>query len=320
MRKARIVKIGDFAIPDIIHALDELSSQGYCCFNFDSTHIAIPEPDYIINGITDEYSYDLLCFIVNNYKKSLQSSDDIVIGIINKRIEKNYFSFVSHKYRCAIISIADIEDVIKPFNIIQFLIGGIAENIVAISENHTWHSEPRRCLYDFCGDKRDIVSSLSYGGLCNSCKSSISEAAIGFLEHSNLVIKNENGAPIMQNNVTLNFGSGASFTGPLAVGQTISQTYNKIAGVEDSGLRKKLEEMVIQVGKLIEKLDSDESKTEVSEQLSTFVEQAKKEKPSKKLIEVTSDGMLEAAKTVASLAAPVTVAVKSVLDLLLITT
>lgn len=320
MRNARIVKIGDFALPDLNPALDELNSQGYCRFSIDTPYINIPAPDYCIAGLNDEYSYSLLCSIINNYRKSLLLlNDDIFIGIINRRIERNYFSFVSYKDNCAVISIADVENVIQPFTLIQFLIGGIVENVVAIIEDHNWHAEPRRCLYDFCGDKRDIVSSFSYGALCDSCNSSLSEAAIGLLKHSTrLIVKNEKrNIHIMQNNVTLNFSNGASFTGPIAVGQTISQTYNTVAEVQDDGLRQHLEEMVIQVGKLIELLDSDESKIEVSEQLSTFVEQAKKEKPSKKLLEVTANGLLEAANTVAHMAAPITAAVKSVLDLLL---
>ena len=122
---------------------------------------------------------------------------------------------------------------------------------------------------------------------------------------------------IMQNYVTLNLGPGASFTGPLAVGQTISQTYNAAARVDEPDLRQKLETVVVEVGKLIELLDSDENKTDVSEQLATFVEQAKKEKPSKRLLELTADGMLDAAKTIAAMMDPVSTAVKAVLNLVL---
>ncbi len=117
--------------------------------------------------------------------------------------------------------------------------------------------------------------------------------------------------------VTQHFGSGASFTGSLAVGDTIVQTYNAASETKDLELREKLEDMVAQVSKLVESLESEDSKNEVGEQLSTFVAQAKKEKPSKQLLKVTAEGILEAAKTVAAMAAPVATAVKAVLDLLL---
>jgi hypothetical protein len=118
------------------------------------------------------------------------------------------------------------------------------------------------------------------------------------------------------NNVTLNFSNGSSFSGPLAVGQTIKLSYEMAADTKKDDLRTKLEEVVGQVSKLAETIEPEDRKNDVSTQLKTFVEEAKKEKPSKWALNVTSAGLLEAAKTVASLAEPVTASVKAVLSLL----
>ncbi len=70
------------------------------------------------------------------------------------------------------------------------------------------------------------------------------------------------------------------------------------------------------MSKLAEAVEPEDRKNDVSMQLKTFVEEAKKEKPSKWALNVTSAGLLETAKTVASLVGPVTSSVNAVLGLL----
>jgi len=138
---------------------------------------------------------------------------------------------------------------------------------------------------------------------------------------SGLHLQQENGpdrseARTVVNNVTLNFDNGASFTGSLAVGKNIRIAYLAARGAENDQLRVQLEEVVAQVSKLVEAIDSEETKNDVSSQLQTFVDESKKERPSKKMLAVTSEGLIEAAKTVAAFAAPVAAAVKAVLTLI----
>ena len=121
--------------------------------------------------------------------------------------------------------------------------------------------------------------------------------------------------PSVVNNVTVNLGSNATFTGPFAVGQTISQAYSASAAAYNEDLRRNLESLTQSVAKVVEQIESDSDKHEVSEQLKTFVEQASKEKPSKRLLQVTGEGLIEAAKTVASMAGSITSAVRAVLAL-----
>ena len=122
--------------------------------------------------------------------------------------------------------------------------------------------------------------------------------------------------PIVQNIVTVNLGDHATFTGPFAVGQVVSQAYAATKEATSDQLREHLEQLVLQVGKLIEEISSSSEKIEISEQLSTFVQQANKETPSKRLLQITGEGLIEAAKTVASMSGPITTAVRAILNLL----
>jgi hypothetical protein len=134
------------------------------------------------------------------------------------------------------------------------------------------------------------------------------------LQQKNIPARSE--ARTVINNVTLNFDNGSTFTGPLAVGENIRIAYRAAADVQNDELKTRLESVVAQVSKLIETIQSEEAKNDVSAQLQSFVQEAKKEKPSKKLLSITSDGLIEAAKSVAAFAGPVAAAVKAVMTLI----
>lgn len=120
--------------------------------------------------------------------------------------------------------------------------------------------------------------------------------------------------PTIQNNVTVNIAPGASHVGPIAVGQTIALSYAATAAAPDQ-LREPLQQLVLAINKLVEAIDSPARKNEIAQDLATFVQQAKSESPSRKLLSVTGDGLLEAAKSVAVLLEPITTSVKAVLSL-----
>lgn len=120
----------------------------------------------------------------------------------------------------------------------------------------------------------------------------------------------------VQNIVTMNLGDGASITGPFAVGQTITQSYAAAASAPTDELRQHLENLVVAVGKLVEETQSVDDTHDIAANLETFVQQANKEVPSRRLLKVTGEGLIEAAKTVASMAEPITKSVKAVLALL----
>jgi hypothetical protein len=157
---------------------------------------------------------------------------------------------------------------------------------------------------------RDSIREMGFGGVVASYN--------GFLHGMNLVQANRpmrHQEKTVINNVTINLGNGSTFTGPVSVGENIRVSYSAAASVAEDQLRHKLGEVVGLVSKLTEAIDSIDGKNDVSVQLKSFVEEAKKEKPSKWMLDISSKGLIEAAKTVAEMAAPVTTAVRAVLEL-----
>jgi hypothetical protein len=158
-----------------------------------------------------------------------------------------------------------------------------------------------------------------FASLRNIGLSGIVASYSGFLHGINLVQKNRlvrGQEKTVINNVTINLGNGATFTGPVSVGENIRVSYGAAASTSGEELRQRLEEVVGLVSKLTEAIDSTDGKNDVSVQLKSFVEEAKKEEPSKWMLDISSKGLLEAAKTVAEMAAPVATAVKAVLALI----
>ena len=148
----------------------------------------------------------------------------------------------------------------------------------------------------------------------NEVKDNILSTATKVTE-TRAIIESQPRVKTVINNVTLNFGNGASFTGPFAVGENIKISYEAATDTNKADLRKELEEVVKLMTTVIDSLSADGEKGDTATQLKTFVEEAKKDKPNKWLLDVSSKGLLEAATTVASMVTPVTTAVKAVLAL-----
>lgn len=102
----------------------------------------------------------------------------------------------------------------------------------------------------------------------------------------------------------------------LVTAKNIQNSFNK-AGSADVGaeLKDKLKALAVEVARLAKQLPPEQAEA-VSKDLETLTTEAVSKKPRKEWYELSAKGLLEAAKTVAELAAPVTTAVKAVLALL----
>jgi hypothetical protein len=125
----------------------------------------------------------------------------------------------------------------------------------------------------------------------------------------------------MRNNMSININHINTTNSTVNIAETMQTVNNTIkmmpmVTTAETELRAKLEATVTQVSKLIELMTDDMHKKDVSSQLQVFVDEAAKQDPSKWSLDISSQGLLEAAKTVASLTAPITTAVKAVLTLL----
>jgi len=165
----------------------------------ESGFLPIPEPDYKIGDFISEYSFDSLACILDKFRRSSHAeSTDIMVGVINYSLQRNYFSISSVDYRCVVVSISNIEQLLGSVSLLEFLILEISQYAVAAVEGHEWHGAPRRCLYDFCGDKRDIANSLKYRSLCTDCDERLSESSKSFLSYATGIVSNTFGQTEMQ--------------------------------------------------------------------------------------------------------------------------
>lgn len=114
MKQVQIVKLGDFYFPSLQDSFDCLSSNSYCGFTVSNGYIPIPEPDYKIPNLIEEYSCRQLMELLSQYRISQDiSSEVILIGVINKPIERNHFSFTNSLEKCSVITIKDIEKILE---------------------------------------------------------------------------------------------------------------------------------------------------------------------------------------------------------------
>lgn len=102
----------------------------------------------------------------------------------------------------------------------------------------------------------------------------------------------------------------------LVTAANIQNSFNKAAasGVNDD-LKDKLKALTVEVAKLAKKLPSDDAER-VSKDLEMLTSEAVSKKPRKDWYDLSAKGLVEAAQTVADMAAPITTAVKAVLALL----
>jgi hypothetical protein len=140
------------------------------------------------------------------------------------------------------------------------------------------------------------------------------EGYIRRAQNTATVINNIQGN-VMNTNIQL---GNVSVTGDfnLVTATNIQNSFNKAANAGvDAELKEKLKAVAVEVANLAKKLPPEDAE-KVSKDLETLTSEAVSKKPRKEWYELSAKGIVEAAKTVAELAAPVTTAVKAVLALL----
>jgi hypothetical protein len=144
------------------------------------------------------------------------------------------------------------------------------------------------------------------------------EAAVYIFENSNVSISRETriGAQTVTNN-KIEIGDHATITNSnIAVAESIVDSLKNVqtSGASDD-LKKALKELHEAVAEMAKRLPEAQAKT-VAQDLQTLSTEAVSNAPRRKWYELSADGLLDAAKTVAGLGEPVAKAVKVVLSLL----
>jgi hypothetical protein len=129
------------------------------------------------------------------------------------------------------------------------------------------------------------------------------------------VVQNINGnymnTSIQMGNVNVTNGD---FT--VATAENITNSFNKAARADASiELKEQLKALATHVAELVKNMPADKAER-ASRDLATLTDEAVSKEPRKGLCEMSGDGLISAAKTVAEMAGPITTAVKAVLALL----
>lgn len=112
----------------------------------------------------------------------------------------------------------------------------------------------------------------------------------------------------------VNVGNGNTIHN-LIVAEMIQDSFNRANEASNSDIKEKLQTLCQQVEEMSKGLPKDIA-VEISNDLSTFVNEVAKDQPRKKWYELSADGLVEAAKTCAGMASPVINTVKEILALL----
>lgn len=126
--------------------------------------------------------------VVKLLKNSHLNNDnaDLCICFIDKEIEGNYFTRELRDFdeKTVLCSFYQVEDMFRAKNVDMFnyVLGVILNNVIQIKTLHHLdektvnHFDTRGCIFDFCGEKEDIVIKYGNPALCTDCSSMIKKS------------------------------------------------------------------------------------------------------------------------------------------------
>jgi ABC-type transporter Mla subunit MlaD len=111
---------------------------------------------------------------------------------------------------------------------------------------------------------------------------------------------------------------GARIQGDLTVTGNMENAFNTINNLAETegkpDLKDRLKDLQAAINKLIPELSKEEAET-VARDLRSLTDEVTSSRPRKSIFQATADGLVSAAKSVASMTEPVAKAVKAVIDL-----
>ncbi|MBO6564808.1 MAG: hypothetical protein JJ956_08695 [Pseudomonadales bacterium] len=119
------------------------------------------------------------------------------------------------------------------------------------------------------------------------------------------------------NNITVTLNDGSTWKGDINAGKYIQRAADSAGEVKNDDLKVTVEELVSLVTKLIDSTPDKSQQSEIAQQLDSLVEQVETEEPKSWSVRVSAKGLVQAAKTVATLADPVAACVNKVVQLVL---
>lgn len=114
----------------------------------------------------------------------------------------------------------------------------------------------------------------------------------------------------------INIGDNNTINAPITVAEHIENSFNAVRDLTPEDDRRRLiEDLGKQIAELGEKMTDKDEAAQAGRKLETLANEAAAPKPDKSLLEFTGKGLIDAAKTVAEMAGPVTKTVTTLLKL-----
>ncbi|NEP86350.1 MAG: hypothetical protein F6K18_05680 [Okeania sp. SIO2C2] len=176
--KIKLVTLGNLKYPVDFQFIKKWKSKIFSAEHLDQIQI-LPEMD----GEKWSYTDKLLANLIKSDKNY-----DFTVGMINYRLEKNYYVRRVGKDLC-MLSLYETAEIIHDANLTieNFIIRNLYEfcsiyleygRDASLVEYSVAHDETRSCLFDMCGNKADLVFSTARPRICEPCKARIMQSQL----------------------------------------------------------------------------------------------------------------------------------------------
>lgn len=169
--KIQIVKLGKQKYNYVFDKLKKYKSK---IFEVTIYEVSRPDCDYEWG-----YTFGTLEKILD--KAFDRKNYDICIGFVDTIIENNYFGKRLKDYNVYIVSFYQVSDflIFEKIDIFNYVLATIYRYITRflLKGKYLTHDETKGCIFDMCGDKRDIIYSCQMPIICEHCKAKMKESA-----------------------------------------------------------------------------------------------------------------------------------------------
>ena len=138
-------------------------------------------------------TYDFATLAVRLLSSRASPDIDVLVGVVDVEIFDELFSAIDENSKCIIVSIDNIEDILRRTNASYtgYILVEIAAQLLTIALRRTmkdvvkpedcgppWHQETKACLFDY-SEKRDHTGKkLIEMSVCDACEAAFSAANI----------------------------------------------------------------------------------------------------------------------------------------------
>lgn len=177
--KIEIIKLGETKHNTVINKLATYQKKSKLFEITEIKKVNLPDSDSFSWGYSDRTLLPLLL--------KTKTNADIQLGVIDYPIEGNYFGRELTD-SIGVISFYQTDMIFNDANLdlLNFLLLTIYQAVVLYScnksikdgEDRLYHDESRKCLFDMCGLKENIVLSASGPTICYACEAKMRQSTL----------------------------------------------------------------------------------------------------------------------------------------------